>query len=450
MQNGLVIGLDLGSSNVRAVVGRQHENKQIEILAAGSAQTSGHIIHGEIINIHKTTAAITEALNKVLTAIPNNSTDVFFASNITGGHIQVHPFSISQSRENPRIPVETTEIMALVTKAKQAVAEKNPCVLHTLPLAFKLDHLPETLEPEGQIGSNIKADVLVVTAELEKYEIMMQCQKATEQEHLKRSNLFFSPLATASSILSDEEKRAGVVLVDLGSGTTEISVYLNGRLRHAKVINWGGDRLTEDLVEGLGLSWEHAEALKTRFGSAQSKEIDVNEVVMIPGIGGRKAQPVSVKNVAIILEERLRELAAAIYLEIQKAASPEQIKAGLVLVGGGSTLPDISDLFQRLIPCDCRIGAAQVLASTPAIEDEITHPSYATAIGLAQIYFEQVALVEELMEEESEIVVADHSPSPGIVTQETNKEPKKKPNFRGFLDKVVEVVMGNDNEVGEY
>ena len=443
MRNDLIIGLDIGSSFVRAVVGKQSSENKLEILSIGKSKTIGHILNGDIVNVHKTSAAIAEALKNISNTIDGKNNDYYFVSNISGSHISTNTFSISQARENPISPVNEAELISLINKAKKPNTDSKPCILHTLPIGFQVDNLPETLDPVGQIGSKIKADFIIITADQVRNDILKQCLASAQSEHLKTGNIYYSPLATASSILSVDEKQLGVTLVDIGSGTIEISVYTKNRLRHSKVINWGGDRITEDIQIGLNVSLENAELLKTKFGSAMSKEIDINEVVLIPGIAGRKPSPISVKNLAIIIEERLKELAAIVLTEISKVTDPLLLKGGIVITGGGAQLPDIADLFEKITGLESRIGEPLAISSSAQIEAEIKDPSYATAIGLIQVYFEQLNQPE--LEEENQ----DHSTKTDTTT-DTAKGKNKGPSLKSLLKKTVEVLMGSNEEEENY
>lgn len=439
MRNDLIIGLDIGSSTVRAVAGKQTANGQLEIVATGSASTSGYILHGEIVNINKTSTAIADAINQIAQALPGKSKEYFFSSNLSGSHIKVTPFTISKTRKNPSDPVAVKDIFDITEEAKKNVAEKNPCVLHTLPIGFKVGNLPETLEPIGQIGATIQGNFMVITAQLDKFELFSRTLKSAESDHIKGGNLYFSPLASSSSVLNAEEKQQGVVLVDIGSGTTEISIYQNKRLKHATVLNWGGDRITEDLRVSLDVTAEHAEALKTRFGTALHRLIDLNEVVLIPGIAGRKPTPISVKNVAIIIEERMKELAAIVMAEIQKTTQAQLLRGGIVICGGGAQLPDLDDLFQKVTGLETRIGLPEATAAF-GLTTDIKDPAFATSIGLVQVYFDQINAAEESTEEVPNI--PSSSPSP------PDKSKPKPPSIKDIFGRLVDSLVGTEGDDG--
>lgn len=443
MRNELIIGLDIGSSQVRAVAGKLNGNT-LEIIATGTSSTLGYLIHGDIVNINKTTSAISDAIGQIESLISGKNKDFYFSSNLSGNHIRVEPFTIQKVRKNPNEAVSEKEIYDLNEEAKKIISEKNACVMHRLPIGFKVGDLPETMEPIGQIGAKIQGDYMVVTASLDKFELLKKALKSAESEHIKGGNLYFSPLATSSTVLSAEEKQEGVVLVDIGSGTTEISIYINKRLTRATVLNWGGDRVTEDIKIGLDISYEHAEALKSRFGSALHKEIDINEIVMIPGIAGRKPTPVSVKNLAIIVEERMKELAAIVLAEITQITSPSLIRGGIVLVGGGAQLPDIDELFQRTTDIDTRIGLPRAESNNVNIANEIKDPSFATAIGLIQVYFDQIADSEN--EGENASVLDQSSTNSNVKNTNTSKPP----GIKNIFNRMVDTLMGGNDEVGEY
>jgi len=439
MGDNLIIGLDIGSSHVRAVAGRQN-NGQLDIIATGKSNTSGYLLHGNIVNINKTSQAISDVISQIETVISGKNKDYYFSSNLSGNHINVFLHTSTKLRKNSNEAVSEKEILELNEEAKKAIAEKNPCVLHRLPIGFRVGSLPETMEPVGQIGDRIEGDFMVVTASLDKFELLKKALRAAESEHIKGGNLYFSPLATSSTILSSEEKQEGVVLVDIGSGTTEISIYLKKRLSHAIVLNWGGDRITEDIQIGLDISPEHAEALKIRFGSALHKEIDINEIVMIPGIAGRKPSPVSVKNLAIIIEERIKELAAIVLSEISKVTDPANLRGGIVLVGGGAQMPDIDELFQRTIDIDTRIGLPKADSSNSNISDEIKDPSFATAIGLVQVYFDQLNDVEE-----GDIPTSQEDQVSGTTRNGGGSKP---PGIKSIFNRMVDTLMGGSEDVG--
>lgn len=445
MRNEYVVGVDLGSSFVRAALGKQSPEGTLEILSVAKVPTSGHVSTGNIVNINKTAQAISEALKSVTSGISGRVQDISYVSNITGSHIKLHPFSIQQVRENPRNPVTEKEIYDVTQRAKKSIYDNNHCVLHTLTLGFKVDQSKETLEPVGMVGTMLYGDYLFVTADEEKLDTLNQTIKTSDLSSIAEGMTFYSQLATGQAVLSDEEKNAGVVLVDMGSGTTEISVYHNNRLRHSKVLPWGGDLLTEDISTGLNISLEHAESLKTKFGSASSKEIDVKEIVLIPGIAGRKPTPISAKNLAIIIEERIRELAAAIWVEIGKVADPESLKAGIVLVGAGAQLPDVAETLQKITGIECRIGEPNERGTSISLEDEFNNPEYASSIGLVKIFYQQIDIPDENNEE-----VINKPDTPGDSLPKPPEKPKEpKVNFKKFLDRVVEVVMGNDEDVSK-
>jgi cell division protein FtsA len=207
-------------------------------------------------------------------------------------------------------------------------------------------------------------------------------------------------------------------------------------------LNWGGDRITEDIQIGLDISPEHAEALKIRFGSALHKEIDINEIVMIPGIAGRKPSPVSVKNLAIIIEERVKELAAIVLSEISKVTDPANLRGGIVLVGGGAQMPDIDELFQRAIDIDTRIGLPKADSSNSNISDEIKDPSFATAIGLVQVYFDQLNDVEE-----GDIPTTQEDQVSGTTRNGGGTKP---PGIKSIFNRMVDTLMGGSEDAGEY
>ncbi|RVU24927.1 cell division protein FtsA [Sandaracinomonas limnophila] len=445
MPNEIVVGIDLGSTFIRAAVGKQDSEGNIEILSIAKVPSMGHVHNGEIFNIHKTASALSEVLKKATSTVNGKSQDVYYVTNITGPHIQVRNFSVNQNRENPSEPVAAEEIIQLGARANNSISDSNNHLLHAIPLGFKVDQGKDTLDPVGSIGSLIQGDYLFVTADKDKYDTLKRTNFSSDLKSIKGGNTVFSLLATEKAVITEEEKTAGVALVDLGSGTSEIGVYQNNRLRNSKVISWGGDQITEDISIGLNISLDHAEAIKTKFGTSLSKEIDLKEVVLIPGIAGRKPTPVSVKNLSIIIEERVRELAAAIFVEISKVTDPDALKGGIVLVGGGAQLPDIAESIQKMTGIECRIGEPTERANSLSLEEEMNNPEYASTLGLVKLYFEQIDITNSMP-----VIEEKQEPSfPGAPTSTPQpKQPEKqKVDLRKFLNRVVEVVMGNDEEI---
>ena len=206
MQDNLIIGLDIGSSHVRAVAGRQN-NGQLEIIATGKSNSTGYLLHGNIVNINKTSQAISDVISQIETVISGKNKDYYFSSNLSGNHINVFLHTSTKQRKNPNEAVSEKEILELNEEAKKTISEKNPCVLHRLPIGFRVGSLPETMEPIGQIGDRIEGDFMVVTASLDKFELLKKALRAAESEHIKGGNLYFSPLATSSTILSAKKSK---------------------------------------------------------------------------------------------------------------------------------------------------------------------------------------------------------------------------------------------------
>jgi cell division protein FtsA len=231
--------------------------------------------------------------------------------------------------------------------------------------------------------------------------------------------MILEPLASSESVLSDDEKEAGVVLVDIGGGTTDIAIFLDGIIRHTAVIPFGGDIITEDIKTGCSIIKKHAEDLKVKFGSALAKENKNEEVVAIPGLRGRPPKEITLKNLASIIQARMEEIIEYVYQEIRSTGLEKKLIAGIVLTGGGSMLKHIEQLTQFMTAMDTRIGYPnEHLAST--VPEEVTSPMYATGVGFQRSERHDSELVPEKEPAEGEDM--------------SKKVPKKKVPGKGLVD----------------
>lgn len=472
MKDGFVLGLDLGSSSIKAVLAKSLGENNIEIVASEILENSDQILSGEIYNVNKTVKSITEILRRITHDLNLDQSDIHLSTNITGPHIKFHFFDFVQERSNNRQPISENEIFDILKKSKESFDNQDSPILHQLFISFKIDNNPETNDPVGLIGSSIHAKVLFITCDREKMEILKDTISSIEEFKFNLKKISFGPIASGSGVLNDEEKHEGVILLDLGSGLSEITLYKNNQIKGAKVINWGGNRITDDIIAGLNVSVHHAETIKIKFGSALSKEVDYNEVIMVPGIAGRAPYPVSARNLAIIIEERIKELAAIIMAEIKRVGSSKDFKSGIVLIGGGAQLPYIESLLQKYTQLECRVGEASLQAKTLKVQEDIESPIFSTAVGLSKLFIDQIDFNQELRdskgnqeieEEEEEEEDYDFDTEEEIVdTTPTNQAPKSNPKvnskpeksagktFKNFFNKMVDVVMGDENDGDDY
>ncbi len=460
MKDGYVLGLDLGSSSIKAVLAKSLGENGMEIIASEQLENGDQILSGEIYNVNKTVKSISEVLRRLTHDLDIQHSDLHLSTNITGQHIKFHFFEHRQERINNRQPISEREIFQILNDSRESFDNNENPILHQLFISFKIDNNPETNDPVGLIGSTIFSKVLFITCDNEKMDILKDTISKINEFSFQKKKISFGPIASSSNILSDEEKSEGVILLDLGSGLTEVSLYKNNQLKGAKVINWGGNRITEDIIAGLNISAHHAETIKIKFGSALSKEVDYNEVIMVPGIAGRAPYPISARSLAIIIEERIKELAANILAEIKRVGTPRDFKSGIVLVGGGAQLPYINNLLTKYTNLDCRIGETSIQAKTLKIKEDINNPIFATAVGLSELLINQMNINEEIHEEEEieqeedpqieDQVPTVKKPMDRPANANTPEKEPRKPIFKNFFNKMVDVVMGDEDDGDDY
>jgi cell division protein FtsA len=302
-------------------------------------------------------------------------------------------------------------------------------IIHVLPQDFKVDGQNEIKEPIGMYGGRLEANFHVVVGQVTSIRNIGRCIKSSG---LTLAGITLEPLASANAVLGNEEKEAGVALIDIGGGTTDLAIFKDGIIRHTAVIPFGGNVITEDIKEGCSIIEKQAELLKIKFGSAWPGENKDTEIVSIPGLRGREPKEITLKNLSKIINARVIEIVEQVYLEIKNYGHEEQKKkliAGIVLTGGGAQLKHLKQLVEYITGMDTRVGFPNEHMAGDS-DSEVTSPMYATAVGLVLNGLENNKLNE--VEEEENINEELESP-----TNEEIEE-KSKPIRKGFFDKWVE------------
>jgi len=239
----------------------------------------------------------------------------------------------------------------------------------------------------GHTGVRLEANFHIITGQTSAAKNIYRCIK---RAGLQVDQLILEPIASSCAVLSEEEKEAGVALVDIGGGTTDIAIFQEGIIRHTAVIPFGGNAITDDIKQGCGVLKKHAEALKNKFGSALEQEMAEDEIVVIPGLSGRAPKEVSRRNIAGIIQARMAEIIEHVHYEIKNSGLERELIGGIVVTGGGSQLRHVRQLFEYVTTMDCRIGFPNThLAQAP--DRSLTAPIYATGIGLVLLGFEHAA-----------------------------------------------------------
>ncbi|SFU49347.1 cell division protein FtsA [Pustulibacterium marinum] len=438
------VGLDIGTTKIVAMVGSENEYGKIEILGIGKSKSLG-VHRGVVNNITQTIQSIQQAVQEAESAAGIEVEDVVVG--IAGQHIRSLQHSDYITRPGFDDVIDDSDIEALCNQVHKLVMLPGEEIIHVLPQEYKVDGQTEIKEPIGMYGGRLEANFHVVVGQVSSIRNIGRCVKSAG---LELGGINLEPLASANAVLSQEEKEAGVALIDIGGGTTDLAIFKDGIIRHTAVIPFGGNVITEDIKEGCSIIEKQAELLKTKFGSAWPGENKDNEIVSIPGLRGREPKEITLKNLSKIIHARVVEIIEQVFVEIKNYGHEEQKKkliAGIVLTGGGSQLRHLKQLVEYITGMDTRIGYPnEHLAGNS--DSDVASPVYATAVGLVMKALENNKLkpvVEELEEVEEEIPTQEVPEIEETPQQPTNIQPEPeertsntsddKTRKKSFLDK---------------
>lgn len=434
-QDNFAVGLDIGTTKIVAMIGKPNEYGKIEMLGIGNAKSLG-VHRGVVNNITQTIQSIQQAIEEAESVSDLKIKEVVVG--IAGQHIRSLHHSDYITRPNSEAVIDETDIDKLISQVHKLVMLPGEEIIHVLPQDYKVDGQGEIKAPIGMYGGRLEANFHVVVGQVSSIRNIGRCIKSAG---LELANITLEPLASADAVLSQEEKEAGVALIDIGGGTTDLAIFKDGIIRHTAVIPFGGNVITEDIKEGCSIIEKQAEQLKIKFGSAWPGENKDNEIVSIPGLRGREPKEITLKNLSKIIHARVVEIVEQAYLEIKNYGHEEQKKkliAGIVLTGGGSQLRHLKQLVEYITGMDTRIGYPNEHLAGDS-DAETTSPMYATAVGLVLNSLENREKVSPANEEENTSSDEDTSENEEIHTSETPKERKRffdkwAEKFKEFLD----------------
>ena len=377
-KENIAVGLDIGTTKIVAMIGKKNEYGKLEILGVGKSKSLG-VARGVVNNITQTIQSIQQAIYDAENNSGYKIKDVVVG--IAGQHIRSIQHSDYISRENSEEVIGGKDIDLLINQVHKLAMLPGEEIIHVLPQEFKIDGQPEIKEPIGMSGARLEASFHVVVGQAASIRNVGKC---IQSSGIELSGLTLEPLASADAVLSQEEKEAGVALIDIGGGTTDLAIFKDGIIRHTAVIPFGGNVITDDIKEGCSIIEKQAELLKVKFGSAWPGENKDNEIVSIPGLRGREPKEISLKNLSKIIHARVVEIVEQVFSEIKAYGHEDprrKLIAGIVLTGGGANLKHIKQLVEYITGMDTRIGYPnEHLAGNS--DEEFSSPLYATAVGL--------------------------------------------------------------------
>ena len=371
----LVLALDIGTTKVCALAGFRNEFGKIEIAGIGKVRSEG-VSKGVVSNIDKTVKAIKEAVSIAEINCGKKFENVYVG--IAGQHIKSLQHHGLLVRKDINSEINENDINRLIEDMYKLVLPPGDKILHVIPQEFTVDNEANITDPIGMSGVRLEANFHIITGQVSASRNIF---KVVEKADLKVGDLTLEPIASASAVLTKEEKEAGVALIDIGGGTTDVTIFKDDIIRHTAVIPFGGNVVTSDIQEGLSVMKDQAEKLKVKFGSALADEIVDNRLIVIPGYRGKEVKEVSEKNLSRIIQARMEEILDFIAWEISRSGYQNKLLAGIVLTGGGSLLKDVDLLAELHTGMISRLGEpTEHLAH--GYNGDLTSPIYSTGIGL--------------------------------------------------------------------
>jgi len=440
----IAVGLDIGTTKIVAMIGRKNEYGKLEILGVGKSKSLG-VHRGVVNNITQTIESIQIAIKEAEDNSGYMIKDVVVG--IAGQHIRSIQHSDYISRNNPEEVISGSDIEQLISQVHKLAMLPGEEIIHVLPQEFKIDGQFEIKEPVGMYGGRLESSFHVVVGHAASIRNVGRC---IQSAGIELSGLTLEPLASSDAVLSQEEKEAGVALIDIGGGTTDLAIFKDGIIRHTAVIPFGGNVITDDIKEGCSIIEKQAELLKVKFGSAWPGENKENEIVSIPGLRGREPKEISLKNLSKIINARVVEIIEQVFDEIKSYGHEDQKKkliGGIVLTGGGAQLKHIKQLVEYITGMDTRIGYPnEHLAGNSS--EEMSSPLYATAVGLMMNSInnntKSAILLTEMEQSKNEVKnepaaeKLEEAPKTDIPNQESTENKIKRSFFEKYVEKIKE------------
>ena len=451
-KENIAVGLDIGTTKIVAMIGKKNEYGKLEILGVGKSKSLG-VARGVVNNITQTIQSIQQAVLEAENNSGYKINDVVVG--IAGQHIRSIQHTDYVIRTNPEEVISGKDIQLLIDQVNKLAMLPGEEIIHVLPQEFKIDGQTEIKEPIGMYGARLEASFHVVVGQASSIRNVGRC---IQSSGIELSGLTLEPLASADAVLSQEEKEAGVALIDIGGGTTDLAIFKDGIIRHTAVVPFGGNVITDDIKEGCSIIEKQAELLKVKFGSAWPGENKDNEIVSIPGLRGREPKEISLKNLSKIIHARVVEIIEQVYAEIKLYGHEDPKKkliAGIVLTGGGAQLQHIKQLVEYITGMDTRIGYPNEHLAGDS-DEELSSPLYATAVGLVMNSIrnntKSATPFVEMKKEEPVVVVRPQIVVEEPIIEEEKEEPKatqpikhettddkiKRSFFDKYIDKIKE------------
>jgi cell division protein FtsA len=367
----LIIGLDIGTSKICAVVGEVRPDGRVDIVGMGSHPSIG-LRKGMVINIENTVNSIKEAIEEAETMAGCEISSVY--AGIAGGHIKgfnSHGIIALKNRE-----VTKRDIERVIDAARAVAIPMDREVIHTLPQEFIVDDQAGITDPMGMSGVRLEVKIHIVTGAVTSAQNIIKC---ANRAGLDVYDIILESLASSEAVLSDEEKNLGAALLDFGGGTTDLAVFSQGSIKHTSVLTLGGDNLSNDIAIGIRTPFKEAEKIKIKYGCGLTSLIGKDESIEVPSVGERSPRTISRELIGEILEPRVEEIFSLIYQELVRSGYDDLVTSGVVATGGSSMLPGVPEILEQVFNMPARIGYP---TNVGGLKEIVNSPMYATAVGL--------------------------------------------------------------------
>jgi cell division protein FtsA len=435
----IIVGLDIGTTKIAAIAGRKNEFGKLEILGFGRANSNG-VKHGQVLNIDETIKAIKMALDNCYASNPNLAISEVYVG-IAGHHIKSLQTRGDIVRQQTDDEITQREIDQLIADQYKTYIPAGDQIIDVIPQEFTVDNFQNIVSPIGYGGVKVGANFHIITGDKN---AIRNINRAVEKSGLHTKDLVLQPLASAAAVMGQEDLEAGVAIVDIGGGTTDLAVFYEGILKHTAVIPFGGENITNDIKTGLGVLKTQAEQMKVQFGSALANEAKNNAFITIPGLRGMPAKEISVKNLANIIQARMNEIMDFVTYHLKQVGlDNKMLNGGIVLTGGGSQLKHLIQLTEYITGLNARIGFPTEHLTAGHIE-ELAKPTYSTCIGLIlkgysdyehnRKQFEQSHVKVEVPEALKKLEPVEETVAP-VETMEEEKVMRNRKSIKDFWGK---------------
>jgi cell division protein FtsA len=429
------VGLDIGTTKIAAIAGRKNEFGKLEILGFGRANSNG-VQHGMVLNIDQTIKAIQTALENCYSSNPNLTLSEVYVG-IAGHHIKSLQTRGDIVRHNNDEEIKQAEIDQLINDQYKTYIPAGDQIIDVIPQEFTVDNFQNIPDPIGYSGVKVGANFHIITGDKN---AIRNINRSVDKAGLKTKDLVLQPLASAAAVMCDHDLEAGVAIVDIGGGTTDLAVFYEGILKHTAVIPFGGENITNDIKTGLGVLKTQAEQMKVQFGSALADEAKANAFITIPGLRGMAPKEISVKNLAGIIQARMSEIMDFVSYHLKQVGLDNRmLNGGVILTGGGSQLKHLIQLTEYVTGLNARIGYPNEHLAAGHIE-ELAKPMYSTCLGLIlKGYNDFENKRKQFDTQHTKISIPEslqkvQAVELEVVPQKTEIQVKQRKTLKGFMD----------------